>query len=47
MARVLLWDHSRLETFLPWVLRLGILLELDTTWWSIQKLFAVWCCFRA
>lgn len=46
MARVLLWGHSLLETFLPWVLRLGILPELDTNWCSIQNLFAAWCCFR-
>lgn len=32
MARVLLWGHSRLETFLPGVLRFGIPLEPDTTW---------------
>lgn len=32
MARVLLWGHGQLGTFLPWVLKLGILSELDVTW---------------
>lgn len=38
LARVLLWGHSHLETFLPWVLKHGILPELDMVAWCASRI---------